>query len=63
MTHETTTVASEICMLLVTAWALLMEDTHRREPVDVFASSHRHEKDQPNSSGDTASGVDCSNVG
>jgi len=63
MTHETTTVASEICIWLVTFGHLSMGGTNRRESVNVFASSHCHKKDQPNSSGDTASGVDWSDVG
>ena len=40
-----------------------MEGTYGREPVDVFASPHCYEKDQPNSGGDAAPGVDWSNVG
>lgn len=41
---------------------LSTEGTHRRQPVDVFASSHGHEKDQPNNTRDTTPGVDWISV-
>ena len=57
MTHEIVTVASEIYVLSATVCALLIEDTYGRQSVDVFTSSHHHEKDQPNCTRDTAPGV------
>ena len=44
-------------ILLVAGRTSSMEGTYRRQFADVFVSSHHHEKNQPDSCRDTASGV------